>query len=502
MEWHLYHIAAAPLLLYLCGAVVYRLYLHPLARYPGPRLAAITGWYIAYVAWRGDLHLKSREWHGQYGTIVRYGPNSLMFNSPPAMAEIYSRWANLSKTDGYSTLSISRKTGNTFSLVDKNVHAFYRRVSSQIYSDKSLKEVEPRIIAAIDNFLSILGSSGESQDGWSSAKDVAPICNWLTFDIISDMCFGKPFGLLRSSDMRWYPEATRMILRRAIVALVQPHFHGWKVDRLICLGMFKYIRATITLLSAHTDERFQLGDDVRHRDSFSTLMKAKDPHTGMEFSRKALLNESSVMIAAAMSATLHHLLHNPKALARATEEIRNAFSSYDDIRMGPRMNSCQFFQACINESLRLNPSIANAPPRHIEEGGMTISGEHFPEGTIVGSSIYCIQRHEDYVPYPDKFLPERWIEDPEAGVDSVSVKRLKEAFCPFSIGPRSCIGWKLAWMELNVMLGRLLYLYDARLAPVAPCCVDKGERCEYKMKCWATSVVEGPVAQLKPRIDL
>jgi hypothetical protein len=35
------------LVVYLVGLVVYRLYLHPLARHPGPFLAKITDWHVS-----------------------------------------------------------------------------------------------------------------------------------------------------------------------------------------------------------------------------------------------------------------------------------------------------------------------------------------------------------------------------------------------------------------------------------------------------------------------
>jgi hypothetical protein len=64
-------ITAVGLLSYSLVCVVYNLYFHPLSRFPGPRGAACTKWWLAY--WelgRGvSLSVLREELHKQYGTL-------------------------------------------------------------------------------------------------------------------------------------------------------------------------------------------------------------------------------------------------------------------------------------------------------------------------------------------------------------------------------------------------------------------------------------------------
>jgi hypothetical protein len=65
--------AAAGLLLcapfYLAALCIYRLFLHPLAKYPGPKLAALSNWYEFYydVVQQGRFTFHIQELHKIYG---------------------------------------------------------------------------------------------------------------------------------------------------------------------------------------------------------------------------------------------------------------------------------------------------------------------------------------------------------------------------------------------------------------------------------------------------
>lgn len=62
-------LCSALALSYLISLAFYRLFFHPLAKFPGPRLAAITRYYEAYYdVWKGGMYIfKIKEMHGKYG---------------------------------------------------------------------------------------------------------------------------------------------------------------------------------------------------------------------------------------------------------------------------------------------------------------------------------------------------------------------------------------------------------------------------------------------------
>lgn len=85
----LMHMAAA-LVLGLATVAFYRVYLHPLAGIPGPRLAALSSCWYAYQARSGQLLSLGKTLHKKYGPVVRVAPNEVWFDSKEAFRIIYS----------------------------------------------------------------------------------------------------------------------------------------------------------------------------------------------------------------------------------------------------------------------------------------------------------------------------------------------------------------------------------------------------------------------------
>ncbi|KAF8243369.1 hypothetical protein K440DRAFT_561887 [Wilcoxina mikolae CBS 423.85] len=65
----------------ILAAGIYRLFLHPLRNFPGPKLAALSKLNEAYLQWQGRNGLEIRALHQQYGDFVRVGPNEIAINN-------------------------------------------------------------------------------------------------------------------------------------------------------------------------------------------------------------------------------------------------------------------------------------------------------------------------------------------------------------------------------------------------------------------------------------
>lgn len=466
--------------LYAIGLVVYRVFFHPLAKYPGPFLAKITDIHQLYHGYKGDRHLEFWRLHQTYGKIVRFGPNSLSFNSNTALKEIYGFRANVGKAEFYN--AFVHPAANTHNSRDKELHARKRRVLSHAFSESATKEMQRYILANVRTFCEQIGAIGGGaagsveKKGWTEPKNMSDWTSYLAMDVLGDLSFGKAFHMLEKPDNRFALQLVEAATTRHLICGTMPIVDKLKIDKFLfpklAAGRARYMAYS----KGQLGERTALGDETDRRDFFYYLLKARDPETGLGFSTPELWGESNLLIIAgsdttstAMAATLFYLVRNEEALKKVVAEVRSKFNDVEEIVHGGTLASCTYLRACIDEAMRLSPSVGGILPREVLPGGITVDGQAIPAGTVVGVPHYTIQHNDNYHPSPFRYVPERWIAgsaNPLTGgpTSDADVALAGSAFCPFSIGPRGCIGKNLAYVEMTITLARTIFLYDMRRA--------------------------------------
>jgi hypothetical protein len=120
-----------------------------------------------------------------------------------------SRKANVQKSNWYRTIDAGSGAFSTHSEIDKKTHAFRRRILDHAFSDNALKSAQTSILENVRVWCQYLGSSGEGgpmrAEEWTPAKNMTEWSNYLSYDIMGDLTFGKSFGCVERDEHRYVP---------------------------------------------------------------------------------------------------------------------------------------------------------------------------------------------------------------------------------------------------------------------------------------------------------
>jgi hypothetical protein len=134
---------------YLSILIYYRLFLSPLAKFPGPRLAAATGLYEAYFQFikGGKFTWEIERLHRKYGPVVRIKPFELHCKDPDNYSMLYS--GPMRKRDKDSWFSHLGWPKSIFSTEGHELHQERRRILGQFFTKGAILGLQPVIHAKI-----------------------------------------------------------------------------------------------------------------------------------------------------------------------------------------------------------------------------------------------------------------------------------------------------------------------------------------------------------------
>ncbi|EMD61120.1 hypothetical protein GGP41_010023 [Bipolaris sorokiniana] len=442
----------------------YNLYFHPLRKFPGPRLAAATGLVFSYKVLRGEEAAWEAEMHRKYGEVVRLGPNRLSYVTPEAWKDIAGPGAGKRLENTKDPTTFGPDFAGTLSLGSQPntmVHRTHRRVFAPAFSDKALKLQEPLIQGYLNSLVRIIKNNATATP--AVGFDIAKLINCMTFDVMADLAFGEPLGLLDQSELSPWVQAVLENVRRISVARLAREYKSLKL--LVKMFMTKEVMEGARLHYNHSYERVEKrlnrGIDIGKPDIWKLAMEKTDQVSDMSKKQMTAHAQAFMMAGTETTATLLSgltflLLKQPHYMQRLQDEVRAL--GKEDLNL-ENLARLPFLNACIQEGLRIYPPAPIAFFRITPKGGNMICGQWIPGGTSVAVPHYAAYHHPSNFKDPDSFVPERWL--PGTGYESDR----KNAYNPFSVGPRNCIGQNLANHEMRVILASLTWHFDFELCP-------------------------------------
>lgn len=404
-----------------------------------------------------------------------------------------------------------------------------------------MQSFEPTIISQVNVFLrELLRSSQQKED-----VNMSQHCLRLGGDIICHLAFGYPLNTQTEDTNRAFLDA--MVAINARVSL----YMNWPATSILLDPLVKWLgkkrvaefrKSVFAMIHARTamdkDAKHDLysmalsdkigeggadsSDDGLHGSELWSeatffINAGKNTQNRMTFELPLIHFPGETTTSTTMTAVMFYLSCNPGVYERLAAEVRTTFSFGSEISKGPKLASCTYLRAVIDETLRIAPSSLGtlwrqqdlSTPNNARQP-FVVDGHVIPPGVQVGINPYTLMHNAAYFPDPFTFKPERWL----GPADSVEVRTMRRAHAPFALGDRGCAGKAMAYLEISLMLAKTLWYFDFERAAgeagelgCGGCKGVKGEagrqrKDEFQLYDIVTAAHDGPLLTFVPRGEL
>ncbi|KAI9702616.1 MAG: hypothetical protein M1820_006122 [Bogoriella megaspora] len=460
------------LLAWAAAIVIYRLAFHPLARFPGPKLAAITHLYeVYYDVWLGGQYtFKLRELHQRYGPVVRLNPDDLHFNDPEFYDDIFC------VTSGKSEKPF--KTANAFGgypavigTTDHDLHKLRRSALNPFFSKRSVNDICPFLIPIVGKFCSRLEEAAKKQEHVNLKYAYAA----LTMDNIAEYCFSKTPDrvLLPDFDKVGFDNIDSFI-DTSLINIYFPWLLGWlyKIPENLLKRLLPALSGIVGAREAlaHQIEAIRDGQDHSfktsgHRTILHDLLESDLPK--QEKSRNRLRDEAFSLVTAGSGTTAHtckcttyYIQADSGVYSKLMQELRTIMPTRETVPKLTDLEKLPYLTACVLEGLRLSHAVTHRACRAFPYKTLEYKGQKIPPKTIVCSTALLLHENPDTFPDPLIYRPERWL------VSAAEKQRLQRHLVVFSRGARGCLGMNLAMAELYLILAIVFRRFEFDIGKV------------------------------------
>ena len=426
--------------------------------YPTPRQHKASGLLMFFSARRSWLDaLYERSYRMQMGEVHLPGLDLYMVNEPALVRQV------LHNTDGNFPKSallgeaLQPLLGDSIFTTNGAQWQRQRAMMDPAFAQARLNVAFPVMREATDAMLARLAALPDGVE-----HDLEVEMTHVTADIIFRTIFSEPMA---------GPDAHRVFdafsrFQAQVPRLMLPSLFGkrwlrWPWDAWRSRRAAREIRGLLEKLVRPRYEAHHAGCPATRQDILASFLDARDPDSGEPFSFEALVDQVAMLFlaghetsASALTWATHLLAQAPDVQARVHTEVTAQLGTRAP-ELGD-MKALPLTRNVFRETLRLFPPVGFMARQ--TSRGCPMRKKQVPAGATVVVAPWLIHRHRDLWPEPDAFNPDRYDGD-------ASREALKQAYLPFGMGPRVCMGAAFALQEATLILAQLVRRYRLEAVP-------------------------------------
>ncbi|KAK4683262.1 hypothetical protein QC764_123520 [Podospora pseudoanserina] len=428
---------AVPAVAYCLTLAFYRLYLDPLAKFPGPKLAAITRYYEAYydVVKKGQYTFRIADIHRQYGPIVRISPYELHINDPDYFEKLHRHEGRWNKYDW--SVDAQNALGAIIFTPDHHEHKARRAPLNAYFSKSRVVRHQNMIIRKLEKLCGRIGEFAKA----GRVIDLGAAISAFQRDASTEYVLGKDYNSLDQPDfsvgmtrimhgggrmwhltkhIRWYGPAMLSIPKEFLIKSADPDTSNF----------MRYARDseedTAQLLKAAAS--YNPDDDTPRtivHEIYDSNLPPKDKTIKRVFADVVSVTGAGFETTASLlRLVIYNVFSNTDILTRLRAELTEAAARSSSPDGSVPLQTLEKLPVS-NGRFDGGPAIASRSQRTAPDRNLIYDKYRIPAGTPVGMTVLLMHTDERLYPDPHRFQPERWV-DPEAR------KKAEKTYAPFS----------------------------------------------------------------------
>jgi hypothetical protein len=136
--------------------------------------------------------------HQTFGSIARIGPSHLVTSDPELTRTILAVGSKWQRGPWFDSIRIDPRVTNIVSERDIRKHNAMRRRMANGYAGKDIEGLEDVVDERVSESIHTIDKKWISCPGTSRIFDIARRVKFFTIDTITQVCFGKPMGFVKS----------------------------------------------------------------------------------------------------------------------------------------------------------------------------------------------------------------------------------------------------------------------------------------------------------------
>ncbi|XP_078407445.1 sterol 26-hydroxylase, mitochondrial-like [Cetorhinus maximus] len=285
-----------------------------------------------------------------------------------------------------------------------------------------------------------------------------------TFETIAAILFEVRLGCLQQKvpeDTQKFIESVTTMFRVLVYCDLLPSWTRnwlsfWKQFMLAWDNMFDFAIKAVDKKLAQIKDLLNTGQSVEGQYLTYLLASGKMTQSEMYSSITELLLGGVDTTANTLSWALYSLAKDPELQDSVFREICS-ISPAEEIPTAQELCKMPLLRAIIKETLRMYPVIPSG--FRTLDRDIVLGGYNIPRGTPLVLCHYAMSHNEQDFPSPLTFQPHRWIRGAER------LKHHPFSSIPFGHGVRGCPGRRIAELEVQLTLARLLKEFQLKLDP-------------------------------------